>query len=156
MDYWQINDVTIYRYDVIVKFFDVFVFLLSILVTGRSFMSIMSMTSSEDRTISAYKGLIRNLEIGKTPVWVLSNIWRLEQVKDTNLCTNVSNKKLLNTAKYQGYSFHRFWVIKGKATVAPLPPRLGLKWFAISLAFVVIFHQLANCFLTHHWCFLHL
>ena len=27
-------------------------------------------------TISFYKGLTRNLEIGNTPVWVLPNIWR--------------------------------------------------------------------------------
>ena len=27
---------------------------------------------------------------------------------------NVSNKMLLNAAEYQGYSFYRFWVIKGK------------------------------------------
>ena len=28
--------------------------------------------------------------------------------------TNVSNKMLLNAAKYQGYSFYCFWVIIGK------------------------------------------
>ena len=28
--------------------------------------------------------------------------------------TNVSNEMSLNAAKYQGYSFYRFWVIKGK------------------------------------------
>ena len=45
-------------------FFDVTVFLLSILVTGPSFMSI-SMTGSGVMTIFIYKGSIRNLEIGK-------------------------------------------------------------------------------------------
>ena len=41
---------------------------------------------------------------------------------------------LLNGAKYQGYSFYRFWVIKEKLTgglklppLPPSPPRLGLK-----------------------------
>ena len=39
---------------------------------------------------------------------------------------------LLNSAKCQGYSFYRFWVIKGKPTggkiTPPLhPPRLGLR-----------------------------
>ena len=58
--------------------------------------------------------LTRNLEIGNTLVWVLPNIWRLESVKNTKFGTNVSNKMLLNTAKIQGYSFYRFWVIKRK------------------------------------------
>ena len=47
---------------------------------------------------------------------VLSNIWKLGQVRDMKLGTNVSNKKLLNTAKYQCYSFYRFLVIKKKPT----------------------------------------
>ena len=38
------NDVTIFRHDVNVKFFDVVLFLLSGLVTGPSFMSISSLT----------------------------------------------------------------------------------------------------------------
>ena len=33
---------------------------------------------------------------------------------DTKFGTNVSNRKLLNAAKFQGYTFYRFWVIKGK------------------------------------------
>ena len=37
-------------------------------------------------------------------------------VKDTKFGTNVSNKMLLNAEKCQGYSFYRFWVIKGKPT----------------------------------------
>ena len=35
---------------------------------------------------------------------------------DTKFGTNVSNRMLLNAAKFQGYSFYRFWVIKGKPT----------------------------------------
>ena len=50
-----------------------------------------------------------------TTIWVLPNIWRLGLVRDTIFGTNVSNEMLLNTAKCQGYSFYRFWVIKGKA-----------------------------------------
>ena len=67
-------------------------------------------------TISLYKGLTRNLEIGNTPVWVFTNIWRPGQVRNAKFGTNVSNKMLLNAAKYQGYSFYRFWVIKEKPT----------------------------------------
>ena len=63
-------------------------------------------TGSGIMTIFFYKGLTRNPEIGNTPVWVLPNIWRLGRVMDTKFDTNVSNKMLLNTAKYQGYSYY--------------------------------------------------
>ena len=73
-------------------------------------------TSFRVMTIFFYKRLSRNPEIGNTPVWVLPNIWRLGRVMDTKFGTNVSNRMLLNAAKCQGYSFYRFWVIKGKPT----------------------------------------
>ena len=34
----------------------------------------------------------------------------------TKFGTNVSNRMLLNAAKFRGYSLYRFWVIKGKPT----------------------------------------
>ena len=71
-------------------------------------------TGSGIMTVFFYKGLTRNPEIGIIPVWVFPNIWRLEWVMDTKFGTNVSNKKLLNAAKFQGYTFYRFWIIKGK------------------------------------------
>ena len=67
-------------------------------------------------TILVYKGLTRYVEIVNTPAWVLHNIWRLGQVRDTEFGTNVSNKMLLIASKCQGYSFYCFWVIKGKPT----------------------------------------
>ena len=75
-------------------------------------------TFSGVMTIFFYKRLIRNPEIGNTPVWVWPNIWRLGRVSDTKFVTNVSNEMLLNATKSQGYSysFCRFWVIKGKPT----------------------------------------
>ena len=73
-------------------------------------------TGSGIMTIFFYKGLTRNLGIGNTPVWVLPNIWRLGQVMDTKFGTNISNKILLNAAKFQGYSSYHSWVIKGKPT----------------------------------------
>ena len=73
-------------------------------------------TGSGVMAISFYKGLIRNVEIGNTPVWVVSNIWRLGRARNTKFGTNVSNKMLLVPAKCQGYSLYRFWVIKGKPT----------------------------------------
>ena len=65
-------------------------------------------------TIYFYKGLTRNPEIGNIPVWVLRNIWRLGLVRDTKFGIDVSNKILLDAAKYQCHNFYRFWVIKGK------------------------------------------
>ena len=62
------------------------------------------------------KGLTRNLEIGNIPVWVLPNIWRLGRVTDTKFDTSVSNRMLLKAAKFQGYSFYRSCIIKGKPT----------------------------------------
>ena len=71
-------------------------------------------------TILLHKGLTRNPEIGNTHVWVFPDIWRLGRVSYTRFGANVSNKMLLDAAKCQGYSFYRFWLIKGK------PPRLRL------------------------------
>ena len=85
---------------------------------------------SEVMTIFFYMGLTRNPEIGNTPVSVLPNIWRLGRVMNTTFGTHVSNTVLQNAAKFQGYSFYRFWVIKGKPTGAVKllpPPRLGLR-----------------------------
>ena len=100
------NDVTIFRYDVIINFFDVVLFLLSSLVTGPSFISIPSLVL-ELWQFSFYKGLTENPEIGNTPVWVLPKIWRLGRVMNTKFGMNVSNTMLLNATKYQGYKFYR-------------------------------------------------
>ena len=62
------------------------------------------------------KGLNRNSVIGITPVWILPNIWRLAQVKNSRLGANVSNDMFLIDGKCQAYSFYRFWIIKGKLT----------------------------------------
>ena len=124
------NGITICRNDVI-KFFDVVLFLWSSLVTGRSFMLISSITGSGVMTIFFYW----KLEI---PPSVLCSISGNRRVRDIKLGTNISNKMFLNAAKCQGYSFCRFWVIKGKPTggglggegeggkITPLPG-LGLK-----------------------------
>ena len=80
------------------------------------------MTGSGVMTIFVYKRLTRNTEIGNTPFWVLPNIWRLGRARDTKFGKNVSNKLLLNATKCQGYSFYRFWVIKGKQRGKTTPP----------------------------------
>ena len=67
-------------------------------------------------TIFFYNGLTRNPEIGNTPVWILPNIQRLGQVRDTKFGMNISHKILLKAAKCPGYSFYSFWVMKRKPT----------------------------------------
>ena len=66
--------------------------------------------------VSVVNFVTKNQEIGNTPIWVLPNIWRLRRVSDTKFGTNVSDEMLLTATKCQGYSFYRFWVIKGKPT----------------------------------------
>ena len=78
--------------------------------------------------IFIYKGLTRNLEIGNTRFWVFLNIWRRGRVRDTNFGRNVSNKKLLNTAKCQGFNIFRFWAIKRKPTGVKLPPNIQIRF----------------------------
>ena len=119
------NDVTIFWNDVIVKFFwRCFVSLVKFSYWTKFDVNII--TGSGVMTIFFYRGFTRNLEIWNTPIWVLPNISRLGQVRDTKLGTNVSYKRLLNTAKCQGYSFYSFWVIRVKRSfkehlVHPVP-----------------------------------
>ena len=90
-----------------------------------------TVTGSGVMTISFYEGLTRNLEMGNILVWVLPNIWRLGRVTDTKFGRNVSNKMLLNVIKCHGYSFSRFWVIKGKSAVKGWGgPGEHFKWMA--------------------------
>ena len=68
-------------------------------------------------TIFVYKRLteIRKLELRPSEVPSI-NIWKLAEIRDTKFGRNVSNKKFLNAAKFQVYSFYRFWVIERKPT----------------------------------------
>ena len=100
--------------------------------------------SSEVMTIFFYKGLTRNPEIRNTRAWVLPNIWRLRQVKDTKFGTNVSNKMLLNAAKCQGCSFYHFGVIKGN----PKRRRRVRGWGGGSYT-----HRLGLNFVRSRFCF---
>ena len=79
----------------------------------RSKFHVNIITGSVVMTIFFYKGLTRNQNY---PSWVFPNIWTQGQLRDTRFGTNFSNKILLNAAKWQGYSFYRFWIIKGKPT----------------------------------------
>ena len=128
------NDITIFWHVVIVRcFWQCFIYLVKFSYWSKFHVNI---TGSGVMAIFFYKGLTRNPEIGNTPIWVFSNIWRLGQIRDTKFGTNVSNKILLNAAKCQGYSFYCPWIIKGKPTGEwnyP-PPWFGLNPFANRLS----------------------
>ena len=69
------NDVTMCQYDVIVKlFWRCFVSLVKFSYWFKFHINII--TGSGVMTISFYKGLTKNLEIGHSPVWVFPKIWR--------------------------------------------------------------------------------
>ena len=107
------NDVTIFRHDVNVKFFwRCFVSLVKFSYWSKFHVNVI--TGSGVMTISFYKGLTWTPEIGNTTVWVFPKIWRLGLLRKTKVGRNLSNKMLLNSAKFQSNSFYRFWVIKGK------------------------------------------
>ena len=79
----NVNEVTIFRHDVIVNFFWRFVSLLKFSYWSKIHVNIIN--GSETMTIFFFKGLTRNLDIGNTPVWVLSNIWRWGELWIANL-----------------------------------------------------------------------
>ena len=84
-------------------------------------------TGSGVMTISFYKGLTRNLEIGNTPVWVLSNIWRELGIPNLARTSLIKCYWMLQNAKVTSH----FWFIKRKPTGGreenypppPSPPR---------------------------------
>ena len=117
---FRIAQVTICWHDVIINiFWRRFVSFVEFSYWFKFHVNIIS--CSRVMIISFYKGLTRNPEIGNTRVWVLPNIWRLGQVTDTKLGMNVSNKMLLNAAKWQSYSFFHFWKPTGDKTSPPFP-----------------------------------
>ena len=101
------NGLTISWYDIIVKFFDVVFFSYQVQL-------LVQVSCQCHHWFWSYEVLTGIPEIRNTPVWVLVNIWRLRRVRDIKFGTHVSNKMLLYAGKCQGYSFCRFWVIKGK------------------------------------------
>ena len=105
------NDVTIFRHDVIVNFFwRCFGCLFKFSYWSKFHVNII--TGSGIMTIFFYKELTRNPEIRNTPVWVLSNIWRLGQVMDT--MSLIECYRMLENSRVTVY---RFWIIEGKPTL---------------------------------------
>ena len=91
------------------SFFEVVLFLLSSLVTGPSIMSIswLALELWQFPFIRDWAE-IRKSEIPPSEFCKISSY--------TIFGKNVPNKMLLNAAKYHGYNFYCFWVIKGKPT----------------------------------------
>ena len=97
------------------NFFEVILFLLSSLVTVLGFMSISSLVLGlwQFSVLRDWPEILK----WKIPPFVnFPDIWRLEWVRDSKFSTNVSDEVLLNVAKFPGYSFYSFWLIKGKTT----------------------------------------
>ena len=113
---WRDNFLTFFwRFGVfLVKFSDYYNFHVNI-IPGSGVM-----------TIFVHKRLTRNQEIWDMPVWVLPDIWRLGQVRDTKFGTNVSSKRLRIVNAVRVNNFYCFWVMKAKSIVrggeTPLHP----------------------------------
>ena len=151
------NDVTIFWHDVIIKFFwGCFVSLVKFSYWSKFHDNII--TGSEIITIFFIGDWpeIWKSEITSSEFCPISE--RLGQVMDTKFGTNVSNKILLNTAKFQGYSSYRFWVIKGKPTggvggkITPAPPQLTPRLALINLQCGCNAHMMTN---DHKLCLTH-
>ena len=110
------NDVTICRNRVIVQFFWLcFVSLVKFSYWYKFHVNII--TGSGVMIILFYEGLTE-IRKSKTPLseFYPISMWRLRQIRDTKIYTDVCNEMLLNTTNYEGYSFYGLRVIKGKLT----------------------------------------
>ena len=77
------------------------------------------------------KGLTRNAGIRSTPIWVLPNILRLAQIKDTKFGTNISNKKLLNVGECKMFVRYRGKTNRGDGRGVlklPSPDPIKVNW----------------------------
>ena len=94
------NDIIVCQHDIIVKFFDVFWRCCIFLVEFHSGPSVIS----NHYWFWSYRNF------GNVSSEFCSISRDLGRVRDTRFGTNVSNEMLLNTAKWQGYSFYLLWV----------------------------------------------
>ena len=113
------SDAIIRRHDVIVNFFDVVVFLLSSLVTDPCFMPI-SLLVLELRHF-VYNRFDQKSGTRNTSawVWVLSNIWRLERIRDNKFGVNVPNENLLIMQNARFTAFAVSELLKEKQEIPP-------------------------------------
>ena len=93
------RDVTMCRHDVIVNcFWRCYVSLVKFSYWSKFHVNVLG--GSGVITIFVYKELTRKPKIRNIFVWVLPNLWRPEQARDTKYGTNVFNKMLMNAGKF--------------------------------------------------------
>ena len=83
-------------------------------------------TSSRVMAIFLCKGLTRNLEIVNNPIGILSNIWRLGQVKNAKFVTNVCNEMFLN-ARFTAFTVSTL-LRENQQGFVKLPPVHSTSW----------------------------
>ena len=131
------------------QFFFIFVSLVKCSCCSKFHVNII--TGSGFMTIFFMRDWLEIWRLKIPPAWVLPNIWRLGRVRGTIFGPYVSNKRLLNAAKCQGYSFLHFWVIKGEPTgvklsPSPFPTQIrvkyanGCKWGSFYNCLVAIYY----------------
>ena len=146
----SVNDFIVCRYEGIIKVFDTFfLFLLTILVTGPSFMSISWLVLELQKFPFIRDWLeIWKSEISSSQFWAIS---RDGQIRDTKFGTNVANKMLLNAVKFQGCSFNCFWQgVKLPPTqirVKVFKTSSGFNGFKASICFIPWSSIIIACFL---------
>ena len=112
-------------------FWRCFVFLVKFSYWSKFHVNII--TGSGVMTISFYKGLTRNLEIGNTPVWVLSNIWRELGIPNLARTSLIKCYWMLQNARVTAFTVSELLRKnqQGSGVVVELPhthpPRWGIK-----------------------------
>ena len=73
-------------------------------------------------------------------IWILFNIWRLEQFRNTKFDMIFWGKKFLNAAKFHISNFYHFWVSKGKPTMGvKLPTSIQIRFNIMSQLLKIYF-----------------
>ena len=155
------NDVTIFQHDGIANFFDVFLFLLSSLDYWPKF-HVNIITGFGDMTISFYKGLTRNPEIGNTLVWVLSisRDWSKQGIPNLARTSLIKCYSMLQNVRVIAFAVSELLrenQLAGKLTPSP-PPRSMLKnisngckkWWTVKLwSFAIVVAYLFFAFILY-------
>ena len=133
------NDVTIFRHDVIVKYvWRCLDSLVNFSYLPKFHVNII--IGSGVMSISFYKGLTRNPEIGNNPVRVLPNIWKLGQVKKKILAqtSRIRFYWILQNARVAPFTISELLRENNKGVKLPSPTQIRVKviYFNVSLRFL--------------------
>ena len=129
------KDVTNYQHDVIVIFWRCFVSRVRFTYWSKFHVDIA--TDSGVMINLLLQEIDQKYRNRKYPIWVLPNIWKLEQVRNTKFGMQVSNRLWLNAAKSQGYSFYHLCVVTGKTIGWG---QIRIKLFYLSLEVLISFY----------------